>query len=76
MTQNVVIEFGLSDYKGKIVFYKKISEPLKARGGIVLGAIEAGGTEIVCVVGDESGSILIRTQIPTTTPEEKIVSPG
>jgi len=36
----------------------------------MLGAIEAGGTKFVCAVGDETGKILERIQIPTTVPEE------
>lgn len=36
----------------------------------MLGAIEAGGTKFVCAVGDESGTIVERIQIPTTVPEE------
>lgn len=37
-----------------------------------IGALEAGGTKMVCAVGDETGRILKRTQLPTTTPEETI----
>lgn len=37
-----------------------------------IGALEAGGTKMVCAVGDEQGKILERMQIPTTTPEETI----
>jgi fructokinase len=36
----------------------------------MLGAIEAGGTKFVCAVGDETGKIVERTQIPTTLPDE------
>ncbi|MEH7272935.1 ROK family protein [Neobacillus vireti] len=38
----------------------------------MLGAIEAGGTKFVCAVGDETGEIFAREQIPTTIPEETI----
>lgn len=38
----------------------------------MLGAIEAGGTKFVCAVGDESGNLIERIQIPTTIPEETI----
>ncbi|MFT9600556.1 ROK family protein [Mesobacillus sp.] len=38
----------------------------------MLGAIEAGGTKFVCAVGDETGKILDRVQIPTTVPSETI----
>ena len=35
-----------------------------------LGALEAGGTKMVCAIGDETGKILEQVSIPTTTPEE------
>lgn len=38
----------------------------------MLGAIEAGGTKFVCAVGDETGKIVERIQIPTTVPSETI----
>jgi len=34
-----------------------------------IGALEAGGTKMVCAVGDESGSFTDRISIPTETPE-------
>jgi fructokinase len=34
----------------------------------MLGAIEAGGTKFVCAVGNETGHIVERIQIPTTVP--------
>lgn len=34
------------------------------------GALEAGGTKMVCAVGDENGNIFEQLYIPTTTPEE------
>lgn len=34
------------------------------------GALEAGGTKMVCAVGDETGKILDRVSIPTETPEK------
>lgn len=34
-----------------------------------LGAIEAGGTKMVCAIGDENGSVFDQITIPTTTPE-------
>lgn len=34
------------------------------------GALEAGGTKMVCAVGDETGKILNRVSIPTLTPAE------
>lgn len=37
-----------------------------------LGALEAGGTKMVCVVGDETGKIFEQISIPTVTPQETI----
>ena len=34
------------------------------------GALEAGGTKMVCAIGDETGNILERISIPTRTPAE------
>jgi len=34
-----------------------------------IGALEAGGTKMVCAVGDESGAIFDRISIPTETPD-------
>lgn len=34
-----------------------------------LGALEAGGTKMVCAIGDENGNIFERIAIPTETPE-------
>lgn len=34
------------------------------------GALEAGGTKMVCAIGDENGTILERVSLPTRTPEE------
>ncbi len=34
-----------------------------------LGALEAGGTKMVCAIGNEKGEILERISIPTETPE-------
>lgn len=36
---------------------------------MVLGALEAGGTKMVCAIGNEQGEILERISIPTKTPE-------
>ncbi|MCR5338450.1 MAG: ROK family protein [Lachnospiraceae bacterium] len=36
------------------------------------GALEAGGTKMVCVIGDEKGTILEKTLIPTRTPDETL----
>lgn len=35
-----------------------------------LGALEAGGTKMVCAVGDERGNLFERASFPTLTPEE------
>lgn len=37
-----------------------------------LGALEAGGTKMVCAVGNEKGEIFEQTSIPTTTPSETV----
>ncbi len=37
---------------------------------MVLGALEAGGTKMVCAVGNEQGQILERISIPTVSPKE------
>ena len=34
-----------------------------------IGALEAGGTKMVCAVGDETGKIFERISIPTEMPE-------
>lgn len=34
-----------------------------------LGALEAGGTKMVCAIGDENGTIFEQVSIPTQTPE-------
>jgi len=36
---------------------------------MLLGALEAGGTKMVCAIGDEKGNIIERISIPTETPE-------
>ena len=38
----------------------------------LFGALEAGGTKMVCAVGDEQGNILERISLPTRTPDETI----
>lgn len=35
-----------------------------------IGVLEAGGTKMVCAVGDENGQILERVSIATGKPEE------
>jgi fructokinase len=37
-----------------------------------LGALEAGGTKMVCAIGDENGEIYEQISIPTTMPKETI----
>lgn len=37
---------------------------------MILGALEAGGTKMVCAIGDEYGAIHARETFPTTTPDE------
>lgn len=37
-----------------------------------LGALEAGGTKMVCAIGDETGKVYERISLPTVTPEETV----
>ncbi len=37
-----------------------------------LGALEAGGTKMVCAIGDETGKVYEQISLPTKTPEETI----
>ena len=37
---------------------------------MLFGALEAGGTKMLCAIGNENGEILEQKSIPTTTPEE------
>lgn len=37
-----------------------------------LGALEAGGTKMVCAIGDETGKIFEQISIPTSSPEETV----
>jgi len=39
---------------------------------MIFGALEAGGTKMVCALGKEDGTILEQVSFPTTTPEETI----
>lgn len=39
---------------------------------MILGALEAGGTKMVCSIGTEEGAVLDRVSFPTRTPEETI----
>lgn len=36
---------------------------------MILGALEAGGTKMVCAIGNEQGEILEQVSVPTETPE-------
>lgn len=40
---------------------------------MLLGGLEAGGTKMVCVVGDENGNIIERARFDTATPEITMV---
>ena len=40
----------------------------------LLGALEAGGTKMVCATGYADGTVLEREEIPTTTPEETMAA--
>lgn len=37
-----------------------------------IGALEAGGTKMVCAIGDETGKIYEQESFPTVTPEETL----
>ncbi|MBQ4430658.1 MAG: ROK family protein [Synergistaceae bacterium] len=37
---------------------------------MLYGALEAGGTKMICAIGNENGQILDQTSIPTSTPDE------
>ncbi len=39
---------------------------------MIYGALEAGGTKMVCALGDENGNIKEQVSIPTTVPEETL----
>lgn len=39
---------------------------------MILGALEAGGTKMVCAIGNENGEITEQISIPTVTPEETL----
>lgn len=39
---------------------------------MLYGALEAGGTKMICAVGDEKGNIIDEVTIPTTVPNETI----
>jgi fructokinase len=39
---------------------------------MVLGALEAGGTKMVCAIGDEFGNVIDRISLPTKEPENTI----
>lgn len=44
----------------------------KGQSAVLIGGIEGGGTKFVCAVSDESGTILARQVVPTTTPATTI----
>ena len=39
---------------------------------LLFGAIEAGGTKMICAILDKNAKIIKETSIPTTSPEETI----
>lgn len=39
---------------------------------MLLGGIEAGGTKMVCAVGDETGKVMDRISLPTLKPDETL----
>lgn len=44
----------------------------EGEGKMILGALEAGGTKMVCAIGDEKGTIREQISIPTVTPKETV----
>jgi len=44
--------------------------PAERKTTMILGALEAGGTKMVCAIGDENGNLTERISFPTKTPEE------
>lgn len=44
----------------------------EGEGKMILGALEAGGTKMVCAIGDEKGNIREQISIPTVTPKETV----
>ena len=36
------------------------------------GSLEAGGTKMVCAIGDENKNIIDRISIPTDTPDQSV----
>lgn len=40
----------------------------------LIGALEAGGTKMVCATGYADGTVVEREEIPTTTPEETVAA--
>ncbi len=44
--------------------------PTERNKTMILGALEAGGTKMVCAVGDDNGNLTARISFPTQTPEE------
>jgi fructokinase len=39
---------------------------------MTIAALEAGGTKMVCAIGNENGEVLARSTFPTTTPENTL----
>ena len=37
-----------------------------------IGGIEAGGTKMVCAIGNENGELIDRMSIPTETPQKTL----
>jgi len=44
------------------------------KGDMIIGGVEAGGTKTICAVSRDASAPLIRSEIPTTTPEETLAS--
>ena len=56
------------DYFGKNK-RQSLLRRIRNGGDMVLGALEAGGTKMVCAIGNENGEIKEQISIPTQTPE-------
>lgn len=54
------------------MIFSYIKKKLKEDKTVRLGALEAGGTKMVCAIGDETGKIFEQISIPTQTPEDTV----
>ena len=54
------------------MIFSYMKKKLKEDKTVRLGALEAGGTKMVCAIGDETGKIFEQISIPTQTPEDTV----